>query len=107
MYKIFSDNSLLGYVENPTYIYLNPNNGCYNATTKDKATGIVFNGEVYNLEGTSGLDKPNTALIVEVDSGEVVVTQRTSVEQTITDLMIENIYLQQEIDELKSKMEGN
>lgn len=105
MYQIITDGSTLGYVDAPAYIFLNPKNGCYNHCPKEQATGLVFGGVVYNLEGTAGLGKEKEAMAVNVDGGVVVADQRVSVEQTITDLMIENVELHQEIEELRSIVE--
>lgn len=103
MYKITIDETHAGYIEKPTFIYLNSKNGCFNICDEQAATGIVFNGEPYDLTGTAGCGVGKAAIAQEIDAADVLAAQRVELEQTITDLQLDNLELQVRVAELEGK----
>ena len=97
MYDIIIDNAHVAYAENLAFIKLNRRNGSYNLCDEAEATGIVYDGKRYNLTDTNEVDGEGTAVVAHVDIADVLAAQRVGLEQTITDLQLDNIELQQRI----------
>lgn len=102
MYRIIkTDGTELGAVDSVLYIRTG-SSGDYAPTTREKATGVAYNGTVYNLVGHNEIPDAETVVVSATDTGDYMtplsVNART--EQGITDLDIANIEAQQMITEL-------
>ena len=80
---------------------MNRRNGSYNLCDETEATGIVYDGKRYNLTDTNEVDGEGTAVVAHVDIADVLEKQRVGLEQTITDLQLDNIELQQRVTALE------
>ena len=101
MYDIIINNAHVAYAENLAFIKLNSRNGSYNLCDKAEATGIVYDGKRYNLTDTNEVDGEGTAVVAHVDIADVLEKQRVGLEQTITDLQLDNIEHQQRVTALE------
>ena len=101
MYVIIINNAHVAYAENLAFIKLNRRNGSYNLCDEAEATGIVYDGKRYNLTDTNEVDGGGTAVVAHVDVADVLAAQRVGLEQTTTDLQLENIELQQRVTALE------
>ena len=101
MYDIIINNAHVAYAENLAFIKLNRCNGSYNLCDETEATGIVYDGKRYNLTDTNEVDGEGTAVVAHVDIADVLEKQRVGLEQTITDLQLDNIELQQRVTALE------
>ena len=101
MYNIIINGDHAAYAENVAFIKLNAGNGAYNLCDETEATGIVYDGQRYNINGYDEVDGVGDAVVGHVGAGEVMASQRIEMEQTITDLQLENIELQQRIAALE------
>ena len=101
MYDIIINGTHAGYAENLAFIKMNRRNGSYNLCDEAEATGIVYDGKRYNLTDTNEVDGEGTATVVHVDIADVLEAQRVELEQTITDLQLDNIELQQRVTALE------
>lgn len=77
MYQITKADMLLGYTETPEFCYLLPSGSPQVVRLKDKnkATGVIYQGTVYNLPGHSDFDGAETATVVECDGGFLLTDQ--------------------------------
>ena len=80
MYKITSNSVMLGYTDSPEYCYKLPSGSAQVIGRKERsegavATGIIYQGTIYNLPGNSEWDA-ETAYVSEVDEG-IILTQHT------------------------------
>ena len=100
MYDIIINNAHVAYAENLAFIKLNRRNGSYNLCDEAEATGIVYDGKRYNLTDTNEVDGGGTAVVAHIDMDDVLEKQRVGLEQTITDLQLDNIELQQRVTAL-------
>ena len=101
MYDIIINNAHVAYAENLAFIKLNRRNGSYNLCDEAESTGIVYDGKRYNLTDTNEVDGGGTAVVAHVDVADVLAAQRVGLEQTTTDLQLENIELQQRVTALE------
>lgn len=101
MYDIIINNAHVAYAENLAFIKLNRRNGAYNLCDEAEATGIVYDGKRYNLTDTNDVDGDGMAVVAHVDIADVLEKQRVGLEQTITDLQLDNIELQQRVTALE------
>lgn len=101
MYDIIINNAHVAYAENPAFIKLNRRNGSYNLCDEAEATGIVYDGKRYNLTDANEVDSEGVATVVHIDMDDVLEKQRVELEQTITDLQLDNIELQQRVTALE------
>lgn len=101
MYDIIINNAHVAYAENLAFIKLNRRNGSYNLCDEAEATGIVYDGKRYNLTDENKVDSDGMAVIAHVDIADVLEKQRVGLEQTITDLQLDNIELQQRVTALE------
>ena len=101
MYDIIINNAHVAYAENLAFIKLNRRNGSYNLCNEAEATGIVYDGKRYNLTDTNEVDGDGMAVVSQVDIADVLEAQRVGLEQTITDLQLDNIELQQRVTALE------
>ena len=101
MYDIIINGTHAGYAENLAFIKLNRRNGAYNLCDEAEATGIVYDGRRYNLTDANEVDSDDRAVVAHVDVTDVLAAQRVEIEQTITDLQLENIELQQRVTALE------
>ena len=101
MYDIIINNAHVAYAENLAFIKLNRRNGSYNLYDEAEATGIVYDGKRYNLTDTNEVDGGGTAVVAHIDMDDVLEKQRVGLEQTTTDLQLENIELQQRVTALE------
>lgn len=70
IYNITKD-YLVGYIEQPRYIYLSPN-GSYVQCDEQVAQGIAYESTPYNLAGREALNaEVDTVILREVDAGEL------------------------------------
>ena len=87
MYKIFKNDETIAYVETPTYIKLHEN-GSYVLSDLDNAEGIAVNGTPYHLLGKPDMKgTEETAMITEVDSGNIIKNQQTELDVMITNIL--------------------
>lgn len=70
MYQIIKNGTTLGYAEHPTYV-APLENGAFGLTDEAEARGVVYEGEVYHLEGREALEDKETVLLIPVDAGVV------------------------------------
>lgn len=85
MFEIYNTTKdcLVGYVEQPRYIYLSPN-GSYVQCDEQVAQGIAYKSIPYNLAGREALNaEVDTVILREVDAGELF----NELQQRITMLM--------------------
>lgn len=80
MYQIISNNESLGYTSDPMFCYKLPSGSPQVIGKKERArgeiaTGIIYQGIVYNLPGYDDFDAA-TANVSEVDEGAII-TQNT------------------------------
>lgn len=101
MYDIIINGNHAAYAENMAFIKLNRRNGSYNLCDEAEASGIVYDGKRYDLTGKNEVDGEGTAIVAHVDAADVLAAQRIEMEQTITDLQLDNIELQQRIAALE------
>ena len=101
MYDIIINNAHVAYAENLAFIKLNRRNGSYNLCDEAEATGIVYDGKRYNLTDKNEIDGDGMAVVANVDIADVLEAQRVGLEQTITDLQLDNIELQQRVTALE------
>ena len=101
MYDIIINNAHVAYAENLAFIKLNRRNGSYNLCDEAEATGIVYDGKRYNLTDANEVDGEGVATVSHIDMDDVLEAQRVELEQTITDLQLDNIELQQRITALE------
>lgn len=100
MYQIIVNNEIIGCVEHPTFIRINPKNGCFNSCDRKDAVGIVYCGKNYNLFNTDGIGETETAYVREVDSADVVEADRIAVEQSMTDMYLDMVEMGQQVTDL-------
>ena len=74
MYQITKADVLIGYTDNPEFCYLLPSGSPQIVRPKDKdqATGIIFQGVIYNLPGHDDFDGAETATVTERDAGSIL-----------------------------------
>ena len=101
MYDIIINNAHVAYTENLAFIKLNRRNGSYNLCDEAEATGIVYDGRRYNLTDANEVDGEGVAIVTHIDMTDVLEKQRVGLEQTITDLQLDNIELQQRVTALE------
>lgn len=77
MYQILTETGIIGYTETPEFCYLLPSGSpqVVRLNDKDRATGIIYQGTVYNLPGHSDFDGAETATVVECDGGFLLTDQ--------------------------------
>lgn len=81
MYQITANGAFLGYTDSPEYCYKLPSGspqviGYVERGNGAVATGIIFQGTVYNLPEHSDFEGAETAYVSEVDEG-IILTQHT------------------------------
>ena len=83
MYQIFTQSQVLGYADDPRFCYLLPSGSpqVVHPKDKDKATGIIYTGTVYNLPGHSDFEGAETATAAECDAGYVLTHQAEQIAQ--------------------------
>ena len=74
MYQIFTQSQVLGYADDPQFCYFLPSGSpqIVRPSERDKATGLIYGGTVYNLPGHSDFDGAETATAAECDAGAVL-----------------------------------
>lgn len=66
----------IGLTEQPTFV--EPlDNGSYGLCGESAARGIAYEGKVYALEGTAGLEGLEAVQLIETDAGQVILGQST------------------------------
>lgn len=65
------DGTILDITENPFYIRLNKNNGCYVPANANDAEGVAVNSTAYNLPGNKISDK-GTVYLKNITINEIV-----------------------------------
>lgn len=77
MYQISTTNEILGYAEVPEFCYLLPSGSpqVVHPKDKDKATGIIYAGTIYNLPNHDDFEGAETATAAECDAGYVLTHQ--------------------------------
>lgn len=73
MYQIRTARQILGYADDPRFCYRLPSGSpqIVRPSERDKATGLIYGGKVYNLPGHSDFDG-ETATAAECDAGAVL-----------------------------------
>lgn len=81
MYQISTAKEILGYAEEPQFCYLLPSGSpqVVRLKDRDKATGIIFAGTVYNLPNHDDFKGAETATAAECDGGTVINAQNESI----------------------------
>ena len=81
MYSVHTSTAILGYITEPTYCYKLPSGSVQVIGRKERArgevaTGVIFQGVIYNLPGHSEFEGCETAAVVEIDDGVVLNEQQ-------------------------------
>lgn len=74
MYQISTQTQILGYTETPEFCYLLPSGSpqVVHLKEKDKATGIIYHGVIYNLPSHDDFEGAETATATECDAGSIL-----------------------------------
>lgn len=78
MYQLTRNGASLGMTEAPTYIKQSPN-GCFILCPEPEASGIVYGGTVYHLQGRDALEAAETVALEEVDAGRKIAEAQEAV----------------------------
>ena len=81
MYQVSTKIGVVGYTAEPTYCYKLPSGapqviGRRERARGEVATGVIFEGVIYNLPGRSEFEGCETAAVVEIDAGTVLNEQK-------------------------------
>jgi len=71
MYQIIKAGAVLALTETPNYVKTHEN-GCFVLCREDEAEGIAYNGEVFHLLGTLGMEGLETVTLTETDAGKEI-----------------------------------
>lgn len=77
MYQITSNGVFIGYADSPEYCYKLPSGSAQVIGRKERdagavATGIIYQGTIYNLPEHSDFEGAETAYVSEVDEGAII-----------------------------------
>jgi hypothetical protein len=91
MYQITANGAFLGYTDSPEYCYKLPSGspqviGPVERGNGAVATGIIFQGTVYNLLGHSDFEGAETAYISDIDEGAIITQNTKDIAQEKTNL---------------------
>ena len=81
MYQISTAIGVVGYADVPDYCYKLPSGSAQIIGRKERArgevaTGVIFEGVIYNLPGHSEFEGCETATVAEIDEGVVLNEQQ-------------------------------
>lgn len=80
MYSVHTANQTVGYTDKPDYCYLDGSSphiiGRKERARGEVATGVIFQGVIYNLPGHSDFEGCETATVAEIDEGVVLNEQQ-------------------------------
>lgn len=111
MYQITTQDTLLGYTDNPEFCYFLPSGSPQVVRLKDKdqATGIIYQGAIYNLPGHGDFEGAETATVAECDAGSLLTEQeRQLAEERAAREVVENAMCEADIatEEWRAEIEN-
>ncbi len=111
MYQITKADELAGYTDNPEFCYLLPSGSPQVVRLKDKdqATGIIYQGVIYNLPGHNDFKGAETAMAIECDAGALLTEQeRQLAEERAAREAVENAMCEADIatEEWRAEIEN-
>ena len=116
MYSVHTSTAILGYTAEPTYCYKPPSGAPQVIGRKERArgevaTGVIYEGTIYNLPGRNDFEGCETAAVVEIDAGTVLNEQKRRIaaaeaaEAALEDAMCEeDMAAEQRIAEIENAL---
>lgn len=79
MYAIVSGGELVSLCDNPHYVKLNEENGCYVESDESEAIAVSVRGDLYNINGGNTIPDASQAAITQSDGAEYVFQNRARI----------------------------
>lgn len=85
MYMITNSTGTIGYTDSPEWCYKLSSGSPQVVRDRSQATGVIYQGTVYNLPGHSDFEDAETATVSEIDSGRALTELLGKVTQAAAD----------------------